>query len=60
MAEAGEIVTALRSGILKAANLIPLGKGVLAPPRRTDRSVFKSVGVAVQDWAVMKVLSDAV
>ncbi len=59
MAEAGEIVDALRSGALKADDLIPLGKAVLAPPRRTERSVFKSVGVAVQDWAVMQVLSDA-
>lgn len=60
MTEAGEIVAALRSGTLTADDLIPLGKAVLVPPPRTDRSVFKSVGVAVQDWAVMKVLSDAV
>ena len=57
MAEAGEIVAALRSGALTAADLMPLGKAVLAPPVRTKRSIFKSVGVAVQDWAVMHVLS---
>lgn len=59
IAEAGEIVTALGSGVLRADDLISLGKAVLAPPKRTERSVFKSVGIAVQDWAVMQALSNA-
>lgn len=59
IAEAGEIVEALKSGTLTADDLIPLGKALVSPQPEAKRSVFKSVGVAVQDWAVMRVVNDA-
>ncbi|TDE13994.1 ornithine cyclodeaminase family protein [Jiangella asiatica] len=56
LAESGEVAAALRDG-LDAAALRPLGELAAAGspagvPRRTGRTVFKSVGCAVLDWAI--------
>jgi len=55
MAEAGEVIEALDSGLLGPSELIELGDVVRgAVPGRTspdDITVFKSVGVAIQDLA---------
>jgi ornithine cyclodeaminase len=53
LAEAGEVVWAIRQGILREANLVELGE--IAAGRRPGRerpeeiTLFKSVGLAVQD-----------
>ncbi len=52
LAEAGEIIEAVASGILAASHLVPLGLALQQPPNHTPWTVFKSVGIAVQDWAV--------
>lgn len=50
--ESGEVTRALRDG-LELASLRPLGELAAAPvPRPAGRTVFKSVGCAVLDWAV--------
>src|SRR5207249_4123553 len=52
--EAGDIIQAIKSGSIEPARLVPIGT-LLKTGLRRDASwvtVFKSVGVAVQDWAV--------
>ncbi len=55
MAEAGEVVAAVEGGLIARAELVELGALVAGavPGRRDERDVtlFKSVGVAVQDLA---------
>ncbi|ANZ39431.1 ornithine cyclodeaminase [Lentzea guizhouensis] len=57
LSEAGEIIRAVRSGVLKLESLVELGAALGNPPLRQGRTVFKSVGVAVQDWAVARLLA---
>lgn len=58
VAEAGEIRHALASGAITEDDLIELGALLTNPPPDTGvavdkrRTVFKSVGLAVQDWAI--------
>ena len=49
--ESGEIDHALRSGAIRESDLHELG-AVLDGVDRPARTVFKSVGLAIQDWAV--------
>jgi ornithine cyclodeaminase/alanine dehydrogenase-like protein (mu-crystallin family) len=57
--EAGEIIHALRSGALTEDDLTELGSALTAPAAaRRKRTVFKSVGVAMQDWALARLLAD--
>jgi ornithine cyclodeaminase len=53
LSEAGELVDALRQGILNKEDMLPLGELVVDGTRgrksQTDITVFKSVGLAVQD-----------
>jgi ornithine cyclodeaminase len=58
LAEAGELIDAVDGGIVSPDRLLTLAEALLSSPPRTGRSVFKSVGIAAQDWAVMRVLSD--
>lgn len=54
LAEAGEIIHAIDAGRLRADDLLELGPLLAAADRPVPgRTVFKSVGVAVQDWAVL-------
>lgn len=57
LSEAGEIIRAVNSGVLRLEALVELGAALGNPPLRQGRTVFKSVGVAVQDWAVARLLS---
>lgn len=49
--ESGEVVHAIAAGLLTDADLIELSS-VLGGVERPDRTVFKSVGLAIQDWAI--------
>jgi ornithine cyclodeaminase/alanine dehydrogenase-like protein (mu-crystallin family) len=57
MEEAGDVVHAIEAGLLKEDSLVELGHaltdGVATPPR----TVFKSVGLAIQDWAVARAVA---
>ena len=73
--ESGEIVDAVRAGVLRRDDLTELGTALLASPgvgaragvgRGADpdagagpsgRTVFKSVGLAIQDWAIADLLA---
>jgi ornithine cyclodeaminase len=54
--ESGEIIDAVDSGTLTTADLLDLGSALAAPPAPTGRTVFKSVGVGCQDWAIAAAL----
>lgn len=57
--ESGEIIDALRSGALTRDDLTELGTALtVGPADHGPRTVFKSVGVAMQDWAVARLLAD--
>jgi ornithine cyclodeaminase len=57
--EAGEVIHAVDSGVLERSSLIELGDALRTPPAVSGRTVFKSVGLAVQDWAIARLLGDA-
>ncbi|GAA1982621.1 ornithine cyclodeaminase family protein [Catenulispora subtropica] len=56
--ESGEILHAIAAGLVGESDLVELGAalrtGVPQPRRRT---VFKAVGIAVQDWAIARLLA---
>jgi ornithine cyclodeaminase/alanine dehydrogenase-like protein (mu-crystallin family) len=54
--ESGEIHHALSAGLLTEADLVELS-AVLGGVDRRGRTVFKSVGLAIQDWAIGHALS---
>ncbi|MEV0598463.1 ornithine cyclodeaminase family protein [Streptomyces sp. NPDC050315] len=57
--ESGEILHALEAGAITKDDLTELGPALTAAP--TDhgkRTVFKTVGVAMQDWAIARLLAD--
>lgn len=56
--ESGEIVHALQAGAIAQTDLIELGAALASVPSgRSKRTVFKSVGLAVQDWAIAQLLA---
>lgn len=55
--ESGEIIHALEAGAIAKDDLTELGTALTAPPDLGGRTVFKSVGVAVQDWAIARLLT---
>jgi len=57
--ESGEIIDAVTSGILTPTDLVELGPALSDPPATTGRTVFKSVGIGAQDWAVTAALARA-
>jgi ornithine cyclodeaminase len=57
--EAGEVIHAVETGLVDRASLVELGDALRTPPEVTGRTVFKSVGLAVQDWAVARLLGGA-
>ena len=61
-AEAGEIVRAIEAGILSeadfAAELSELASGRVARRDETQITVFKSVGLSVEDLIVARALAD--
>lgn len=54
--ESGEIIDAVATGRMEARHLHELGSVLLSPPQRSGRTVFKSVGLAIQDWAIADAL----
>ncbi|UYQ60420.1 ornithine cyclodeaminase family protein [Streptomyces peucetius] len=57
--ESGEIIHALEAGAVTEDALIELGTALTAPSAdRGKRTVFKTVGVAMQDWAVARLLAE--
>ena len=59
LAEAGDVVGAIRSGALKVGNLIEIGNLLRgARPRFSGRTVFKSVGIAAQDLALARLATE--
>ncbi len=57
MAEAGELIQAVEAGFLSWQSVIELGQLLQAPPTSIfGISIFKSVGVAIQDWAIAALL----
>ncbi|MFJ8540290.1 ornithine cyclodeaminase family protein [Streptomyces sp. NPDC093591] len=57
--ESGEIIHALEAGAITREALTELGSALTAPTAdHGKRTVFKSVGVAVQDWAIARLLAD--
>jgi ornithine cyclodeaminase len=57
--ESGEILHAIAAGAIAADDMVELGAALTDGVERTQRTSFKSVGVAVQDWAVARLLADA-
>ncbi|WP_199035896.1 ornithine cyclodeaminase family protein [Glycomyces salinus] len=55
--ESGEILHALGSASVSKEDLIELGQAISDPPRPKARTVFKTVGIAVQDWAIARLLA---
>ncbi len=52
LAESGEIVAAVRAGYLSPADLVEIGEPSARRASPTERTVFKSVGNAIQDLVV--------
>ncbi|QNE19139.1 ornithine cyclodeaminase family protein [Kribbella qitaiheensis] len=50
--ESGEIIDAVTSGTLPQSALLELGTALTTHPTPTGRTIFKSVGVGPQDWAI--------
>lgn len=57
--EAGEVIHAVDNGLVQRGSLIELGDALRTRPAPGGRTVFKSVGLAVQDWAIARLLGDA-
>lgn len=57
--EAGEVIHAVDNGLVERSSLVELGDALRTPPAVSGRTVFKSVGLAVQDWAIARLLGDA-
>ncbi|MFC6158856.1 ornithine cyclodeaminase family protein [Kribbella jiaozuonensis] len=57
--ESGEVIDAINSGALAETDLVELGPALSNPPTREGRTVFKSVGVGAQDWAIAAALANS-
>jgi ornithine cyclodeaminase len=60
LAESGEIIAALEAGSLVLSDLVELGDLIAAPRPPDGLTIFKSVGIALQDWAICQLLSERV
>jgi ornithine cyclodeaminase len=59
--ESGELIDAVEHTTLTAESLVELGQLVRTPPSRIGGlTVFKSVGVAMQDWAIAQLVSERI
>ncbi|NUR97420.1 MAG: ornithine cyclodeaminase family protein [Kribbellaceae bacterium] len=57
--ESGEVIDAVASGTLNTEDLLELGPALTSPPATTGRTIFKSVGIGCQDWAIAAALARA-
>jgi ornithine cyclodeaminase/alanine dehydrogenase-like protein (mu-crystallin family) len=55
--ESGEILHALASGAIGEHDLTVLGDALSHPLLTRERTVFKTVGIAAQDWAIARALT---
>jgi ornithine cyclodeaminase len=56
--ESGEILHALAAGLIQVGDLLELGSALRQGiSERKHRTVFKTVGVAAQDWAIARLLA---
>lgn len=59
LAEAGEVISAIEERQLARAEIVEIGALLVDPPSTpTQLTVFKSVGIAMQDWAICRLLSE--
>lgn len=58
LAESGEIHHAIRSGAIAEDDVVELADALEDRPSLAPRTVFKSVGLGIQDWAVMRILAE--
>lgn len=57
--ESGEVIHAIAAGAITEHALVELGTALTQGSLdRSGRTVFKTVGVAMQDWAIMRMLAD--
>jgi len=57
LAEAGDIIRALAEGALDQDDLVEMGALINSPGRgRGGVTVFKSVGIAAQDWSMAELV----
>ncbi len=56
LAEAGDVIQAMALGQLGEGDLHELGELLQAPPARRGLTLFKSVGIAAQDWAMAELV----
>ncbi|MEV6985644.1 ornithine cyclodeaminase family protein [Sphaerisporangium sp. NPDC051017] len=57
MSEAGEIIHALNRGSRRRGEIQELAPLLGTRPETTGRTVFKTVGIAAQDWAIARLLA---
>jgi ornithine cyclodeaminase len=57
--ESGEIIDAVKTDAITEADLVELGHALTTKPETTGRTVFKSVGIGPQDWAIATALAAA-
>jgi ornithine cyclodeaminase len=56
-AEAGEVIDAVSAGVVSWDNVVEIGELAARPRVQPDGvTIFKSVGVAIQDWAICNLL----
>jgi ornithine cyclodeaminase len=56
--ESGEVIHALQAGAIAENDLTELGAALTTGlPERTGRTVFKTVGIAIEDWAIAALLA---
>lgn len=55
--ESGEIIHALEAGAITQSSLVEIGRALVdGSVERSGRTVFKTVGIAVQDWVIARLL----
>jgi len=59
MVESGELIDGVRAGVITPDRMIELVTIADSAPAPTGRTIFKSVGIAIQDWAAMDLLARA-
>ena len=61
LAEAGEVIDAVEHSALSQESLVELGELIADPPAEVKGlTVFKSVGLAMQDWAIAQLVSERI
>lgn len=61
LSEAGDLMAAVEAGVVRRRDLVELGDLLVKEGRAYGGiTIFKSVGIAAQDWALMEVLIDKV